>query len=70
MASPNPYVTSLTYVTAHTAVLQMDPGALFTKMEIKHAFHQLSVHSADRHRLAMIWKGIDTCLAFRLRSAP
>ena len=42
---------SLSYVTVHTAVLQMGPGA---KMEIMHAFHQLSVHSADRHLLAMI----------------
>ena len=67
---------SLSYVTLDTAVqhiLQMGPGALLAKMDIKHAFRLLPVHPADRHLLAMSWKGnlfIDTCLPFGLRSAP
>ena len=42
-------------------------------MDIKSAFHLLPVHPADRHLLAMNWNThvfIDTCLPFRLRSAP
>ena len=51
---------SLSYVTVDTAIqyiLQMGPGALLAKMDIKHAFRLLPVHPADRHLLAMSWKG-------------
>ena len=67
---------SLSYVTVDTAInhiLSMGPGALLAKIDIKHAFRLLPVHPADRHLLAMCWKGdlfIDTCLPFGLRSAP
>lgn len=67
---------SLSYVTVDTAIrhiLDMGPGALLAKMDVKHAFRLLPVHPADRHLLAMCWKGdifIDTCLPFGLRSAP
>ena len=67
---------SLSYVTLDTSVqhiLQMGPRTLLTKLDIKHKFCLLLVHPADRHLLAMSWKGnllIDTCLPFRIRSAP
>ena len=67
---------SLSYVTLDTAVqhiLQMGPGTLFAKVDFNHAIRLLPVHPADRHLLAMSWKGnvfIDTCLPFGLRSAP
>ena len=52
----------------------MGPGALLAKIDVRHAFRLLPVHpAADRHLLAMSWKGdlfIDTCLPFGLRSAP
>ena len=43
------------------------------KIDIKSAFRLIPVHPADRHLLAMSWRGalyIDTCLPFGLRSAP
>ena len=67
---------SLSYVTVDTAIwhiLNTGIGTLLAKIDIKHAFRLLPVHPADRHLLAMSWKGdlfIDTCLPFGLRSAP
>ena len=43
------------------------------KIDIKSAFCLIPVHLADGHLLSMKWKGctfIDTCLPFRLHSAP
>ena len=51
----------------------MGPGTLMAKIDIKSAFQLLPVHPADRHLLAMEWKGsifFDNCLPFGLRSAP
>jgi len=67
---------SLTYITVDTAVnhiIELGPGTLLAKIDIKSAFRLLPVHPTDRHLLAMEWnKGIyiDTCLPFGLRSAP
>ena len=67
---------SLSYVTVDTAIwhiLNTGTGTLLAKINIKRAFRLLPAHPADRHLLAMSWKGdlfIDTCLLFGLRSAP
>ena len=53
--------------------LLLGPGTLLAKIDIKSAFRLIPVHPADRHLLAMEWRGgiyIDTCLPFGLRSAP
>ena len=45
---------------------------LLAKIDIKSAFRIIQVHPADRHLLAMEWKGaiyVDTCLLFGVRSA-
>ena len=47
----------MTVDTAISHILSMVPGALLAKINIKHAFHLLPVHPADRHLLAMCWKG-------------
>ena len=66
----------MVYVTIDDAIskiLELGPGALLAKIDIKSAFRPIPVHPADRHLLAMEWEGkvlIDTCLPFGLRSAP
>ena len=67
---------SLLYIMVDTAInyiIELGPGAILAKIDIKSAFHLLSVHPSDRHLLAMEWnKGIyiDTYLLFGLKSAP
>jgi len=67
---------SLKYVTIDAAIkgiIQLGPGTLLAKIDIKSAFRLLPVHPADRYMLGMRWKEgvyIDTCLPFGLRSAP
>ncbi|XP_065917618.1 uncharacterized protein [Dysidea avara] len=67
---------SLKYITVDSAIDQIKctgRGALLAKIDIKSAFRLLPVHPADRHLLSMRWKKqifVDTCLPFRLRSAP
>ena len=69
---------SMTYKTVDDAIrriIQLGPGTLLAKIDIRNAFRLLPVHPADRHLLAMEWKGnlyINTCLPFglTLRSAP
>ena len=67
---------SLTYITVDSAIQRIQPlgqGTLLAKMHVKSAFRLLPVHPSDRHLLAMDWdRGlyINTCLPFRLRSAP
>ena len=54
-------------------IMETGPNTLLAKADIKNTFRLLPVHPADRHLLAMKWKQslyIDTCLPFRLRSAP
>ena len=67
---------SMSYITVDDAVreiLDVGPGSLLAKIDIKSAFCLIPVQPADRHLLAMSWNGslyIDTCLPFGLRSAP
>ena len=67
---------SLTYITVDTAInhiIELGPGTLLAKIDIKSTFRLLPVHPSDRHLLAMKWNEgiyIDTCLPFGLRSAP
>ena len=67
---------TLTYITVDMAIkciLDMGPGTLLAKVDIKNAFRLLPVHPADRHMLAMNWNNqiyIDTCLPFGLCSVP
>ena len=61
------------YITVDDAIIQLGPGALLAKIDVRNAFRLLPIHPADRHLLAMEWEGklyIDTCLPFGLRSAP
>ena len=67
---------SMSYITVDDAVreiLDVGPGSLLAKIDIKSAFCLIPVQPADRHLLAMSWNGslyIDTCLPFGLRSCP
>ena len=67
---------SLKYITVDSAIEQIrriGRGTFLAKIDIKSAFRLLPVHPADRHLLSMRWDQrifIDTCLPFRLRSAP
>ena len=64
---------SISYITAIRKIVQLGPQSLLAKIDIKSAFRLIPVHPADRHLLAMSWKGslyIDMCLPFGLRSAP
>ena len=53
---------SLTYISVDTAInyiMELGPGTLLAKSDIKSAFRLLPVHTSDRHLLAMKWnKGI------------
>ena len=70
------HLCSLTYVTVDDAIakiLESGPNTLLAKVDIKHTFHLLPIHPADRHLLTMELNQsiyIDTCLPFGLRSAP
>ena len=67
---------SMSYVSVDDAVgkiLDSGPGPMLAKIDIKSVFRLIPVHPADKHLLAMSWKGalyINTCLPFGLRSAP
>ena len=67
----------MSYISVDEAIKQIISSGrgtlLLAKIDIKSAFRLIPVHPADRHLLAMEWKGdvyIDTCLPFGLRSAP
>ena len=66
----------LSYITIDDVILrivQLGSNALLAKLDIKSAFHLLPVHPADRHLLGNEWHNsiyLDTCLPFRLHSAP
>lgn len=54
-------------------ILQVGRGAQLSKLDIKEAYHIVSVHPDDWPLLGMYWKGnyyIDTRLPFGLRSTP
>jgi len=71
----NDYTLSLTVLLMmHTPLLiKLGSGALFSKIDLKNAFHLISVQQSDWNLLGIHWKDkyfIDTCLPFGLRSAP
>ena len=54
-------------------LLQLGPGALMAKLDIKSAYRIVPVHPQDRFLLGMRWKDhiyVDRALPFGLRSAP
>ena len=51
---------SMSYVSVDDAVhkiLDSGPGSMLAKIDIKSAFRLIPVHPADRHLLAMSWRG-------------
>ena len=55
------------------AVVDLGPGALLAKVDVKEAYRNIAVHLVDRHLLGMSWEGrtfVDCLLPFGLRSAP
>jgi hypothetical protein len=51
----------------------MGRATLLAKCDVRHAYHNVSVHPEDRHLLDMQFEGktyIDTASPFGLRSAP
>ena len=67
---------SLQYVTVDMAIkalLNLGPGALMAKFDVKAAYRNIPIHPADRFLLGMHWQDgyyIDLVLPFGLRSAP
>lgn len=67
---------SLSYASLDEAVqviLQLGPGALLVKMDLKDAYRIVPVHPDDHHLLGITWQGlvyVDRALPFGLRSAP
>ena len=62
----------LSYISVDDATAPWVQAPLFKKIDITSAFLLLPLHPADRHLLAMEWKGsifFDNCLPFGLRSA-
>lgn len=72
----DPSRCSLQYVRIDEVVkqlLQLGPGALMAKLDVKSAYRIVPVHPEDRFLLGMQWKGriyVDAALPFGLRSAP
>ena len=72
----SPDLCSLQYVKVDDVVqqvLQLGPGALMAKLDVKSAYRIVPVHPQDRHLLGMQWKDgvyVDAALPFGLRSAP
>ena len=66
----------MSYISVDDAIhkiISLGCGTLLAKIDIKSAFRLIPVHPADRHLLAMEWKGatyVDTCLPFGPCSAP
>ena len=67
---------SMHYATLDEAlavIVDLGPGALLAKIDIKEAYRNIPVHPDDRPLLGMAWGGrtyIDCQLPFGLRSAP
>ena len=67
---------SMHYATideAVEAVVDLGPGALLAKIDVKEAYRNIPVHPEDRTLLGMSWAGrtfVDCQLPFGLRSAP
>ena len=69
-------LSSLSYASVDQAVeriLELGPGTLLAKCDIKQAYRNVPVHPEDRFLLGMEFEGrtyVDTTLPFGLRSAP
>jgi hypothetical protein len=67
---------SLKYVTVDDAIqalMDLGPGALMAKFDVKAAYRNIPIHPEDRHLLGMKWRDgyyVDLVLPFGLRSAP
>ena len=72
----SPELCSLHYVKVDDVarkVVQLGPGALMAKIDIKSAYHVVPIHPQDWCLLGMQWDEkvfVDTALPFGLRSAP
>ena len=72
----NPSFTSLSYIHIQDVIKQimdLGPGALLAKIDIKSAYRIIPVHPSDRPLLGMSFQHqvyIDASLPFGLRSAP
>ena len=72
----SPELCSLQYVRVDDVakqLLELGPGALMAKMDIKSAYRIVPVHPQDRFLLGMQWEDrvyVDAALPFGLRSAP
>ena len=70
----DPY--SLKYVTVDDAIrslVNLGPGALMAKFDVKAAYRNIPIHPDDRYLLGMKWRDrfyVDLVLPFGLRSAP
>ena len=70
----DPY--SLKYVTVDDAIrslVDLGPGALMAKFDVKAAYRNIPIHPGDRFLLGMKWRDkfyVDLVLPFGLRSAP
>ena len=69
-------LSSITYARVDDAVaqiLQLGPGTMLVKLDLKNAYRIIPVHPQDQHLLGISWQGrtyIDRALPFGLRSAP
>ena len=67
---------SLSYTRVEDLVvrlLELGPGALLAKLDVKRAYRIVPVHPDDRHLLEMKWNDqvfVEAALPFGLRSAP
>ena len=72
----DPPLYSLSYCTiddAYRIINTLGPGALMSKIDLKNAFRLIPVRPKDWNLLGICWCHqfyVDTCLPFRLRSAP
>ena len=69
-------LSSLSYSSVDDVVdliLCLGKGTRLVKVDLKHAYRQIPVHSKDHHLLGIMWKHevyVDRALPFGLRSAP
>ncbi len=72
----DPGLCSLRYTSVQNvaqAALQLGPGTLVAKLDVKSAYRLLPVHPEDRRLLGVQWRDelyVDAMLPFGLRSAP
>ena len=69
-ASTMAFLKIWSYVSVDDVVLriiQLGPGTMMAKMDIRHAYRNVLVHPAHRYKMGV---QVDTVLPFGLRSAP